>query len=70
MIVNSYSGVVMSVEHSRTAPDGRRVATLNRAIHTGDIFGLPSKIVMSIASIMAPVQLFTGVMLWWRRTKR
>ena len=40
------------------------------ANHTGDIFGLPSKILMSIASIMAPVQLLTGVMLWWRRKKR
>jgi uncharacterized iron-regulated membrane protein len=68
--IDSYSGAVMFVENSRTAPAGRRVATLNRAIHTGDVFGLPSKVVMSIASIMAPVQLLTGVMLWWRRKPR
>ena len=70
VLINSYSGEVMQIENSRTAPVGRRVETINRAIHTGDIFGIPSKIVMSIASIMAPVQLLTGVMLWWRRKKR
>lgn len=70
VVVHSYTGAVMFVDNSRTAPGGRRVETMNRAIHTGDIFGLPSKIVMSLASIMAPIQLLTGVMLWWRRKKR
>jgi uncharacterized iron-regulated membrane protein len=69
VLIDSYSGQVMAVDSSRTAPGGRRTETLNRAIHTGDIFGIPSKIVMSIASIMAPVQLLTGVMLWVRRKK-
>jgi uncharacterized iron-regulated membrane protein len=69
VLIDSYSGAVMSADSSRTAPGGRRVETLNRAIHTGDIFGMPSKIVMSIASIMAPVQLVTGVMLWVRRKR-
>lgn len=70
VLIDSYSGAVMQIDNSRTASAGRRVETMNRAIHTGDIFGLPSKILMSIASIMAPVQLLTGVMLWWRRKKR
>jgi len=69
VLVDSYSGAVLSADSSRTAPGGRRVETMNRAIHTGDVFGMPSKIVMSIASIMAPVQLLTGVMLWARRKK-
>ena len=68
--VDSYTGAVLAVDNSRTAPGGRRVEILNRAIHTGDVFGLPSKIVMSIASAMAPVQLITGLMLWFRRKKR
>jgi len=69
IVINSYTGEVMGIENSRIAPGGRRVETMNRAIHTGDIFGLPSKIVMSLASLMAPVQLITGVMLWSRRTR-
>ena len=69
VLIDSYSGAVMAADSSRTAPGGRRVETLNRAIHTGDIWGIPSKLVMSIASIMAPVQLLTGVMLWVRKKR-
>jgi uncharacterized iron-regulated membrane protein len=67
VVIDSYTGRVIAAESSRTAPGGRRVEILNRAIHTGDVFGLPSKIVMSLASLMAPVQLVTGIMLWRRR---
>jgi uncharacterized iron-regulated membrane protein len=70
ILIDSYTGAVMAADSSRTAPGGRRVETLNRAIHTGDVFGIPSKIVMSITSLMAPVQLLTGVMLWLRRKKK
>jgi uncharacterized iron-regulated membrane protein len=70
VVIDSYTGRVMFAEGSRTAPGGRRVEILNRAVHTGDIFGLPSKIVMSLASLMAPVQLVTGLMLWVRRKRR
>jgi uncharacterized iron-regulated membrane protein len=70
VIIDSYTGRVMFAEGSRTAPAGRRIEILNRAMHTGDIFGLPSKIVMSLASLMAPVQLVSGLMLWLRRKGR
>jgi uncharacterized iron-regulated membrane protein len=70
IVIDSYTGRVMFAEGSRTAPGGRRVEILNRALHTGDVFGLPSKIVMSLASLMAPVQLVTGLMLWLRRKRR
>ena len=70
VIIDSYTGRVLFAEGSRTAPGGRRVEILNRAVHTGDLFGLPSKIVMSLASLMAPVQLVTGLMLWARRKRR
>jgi uncharacterized iron-regulated membrane protein len=70
VIIDSYTGRVMFAEGSRTAPGGRRVEILNRAVHTGDVFGVPSKIVMSLASLMAPVQLVTGLMLWLRRKRR
>jgi uncharacterized iron-regulated membrane protein len=69
VVINSYTGRVMFTESSRAAPGGRRVEILNRAVHTGDILGWPSKIVMSVASLMAPIQLFTGVLLWMRRKR-
>jgi uncharacterized iron-regulated membrane protein len=42
---------------------------VNRAIHTGDIFGIPTKFLMSLASLMAAVQVITGVIMWWKRTR-
>jgi uncharacterized iron-regulated membrane protein len=39
----------------------------NRAIHIGDIFGMPSKVVMSLASLMAALQIVSGMATWWKR---
>ena len=67
VIVDQYTGDVLYVENSRTAPGGRRMETLNRAVHTGDVFGLPSKIVMSLTSVLAALQMITGVTMLWKR---
>jgi uncharacterized iron-regulated membrane protein len=67
IFVDQYSGAVLLAEGSRTAPAGSRLITLNRAIHTGDVFGLPSKIVMSLASLVVLAQLVSGVAMWIKR---
>ena len=69
VIVDQYSGRVLYTQGSRAAPGGRRLAIANRAFHTGDAFGVPSKIVMSLVSLMAPAQLLTGIIMWWKRWK-
>ena len=66
IFIDQYSGAVLLAEGSRTAPAGSRAITLNRAIHTGDVFGTPSKIVMSLGSFMVILQLITGVVMWCR----
>jgi uncharacterized iron-regulated membrane protein len=48
---------------SRTTAAGTRLANLNRAIHTGDIVGMPTKILMSLASFAAVAQVITGLMM-------
>ena len=55
---------------SRTAPAGSRLVIANRAIHTGDIFGIPSKTVMSLASLMLALQVVSGVAMWWKRERK
>lgn len=70
VIVDQYSGKVLFAEGSRTAPAGTRMVIANRAWHTGDIFGLPSKAVMSLASLLAAFQGFSGVVMWWKRTRK
>lgn len=67
IVIDQYSGNVLAVEGSREAPSGTRLITLNRAIHTGDVFGIPSKIVMSLASLAVVAQALSGLALWLKK---
>lgn len=69
VIVDQYSGKVLFAEGSRTAPAGSRLVILNRAIHTGDIFGIPSKTVASLASLTMVAQLVSGLIMWIKRLR-
>jgi uncharacterized iron-regulated membrane protein len=70
VVVDQYSGKVLFAQGSRTAPAGTRIVNQNRAIHTGDIFGVPSKILMSLMSLALLAQAVSGVAMWWRRTRK
>jgi uncharacterized iron-regulated membrane protein len=65
--VDPYTGAVLEAESSRTTAAGTRIINVNRAIHTGDILGVPSKILMSLASLAAVAQVITGLTMWWKR---
>lgn len=67
VLVDPFGGRVLQAESSRTTAAGTRLITANRAIHTGDIFGLPGKAVMSLASLMAVLQVVSGLTMWWKR---
>jgi uncharacterized iron-regulated membrane protein len=67
MAVEQYTGNILFAESSRAAPAGTRLVTINRAIHTGDIFGVASKTIVSLASLMAVLQLISGVVMWCKK---
>lgn len=67
VFIDQFSGTVLSSESSRTAPAGTRLVNLNRALHTGDIGGLPTKIIGCLASLAVIVQVFSGLIMWWKR---
>jgi len=69
VMVDQYTGQVLFAEGSRTAPAGARLVILNRAVHTGDILGIPSKTVVSLASLLMVVQAFSGAVMWWKRRR-
>ncbi len=69
VIIDQYTGKVLLAEDSRTAPAGTRMVIVNRAIHTGDIFGIPSKAVMSVASLALAAQMLSGLVMWTKRKK-
>ena len=70
VLVDQYSGAILSVVDSRVPPAGLRIMSDNGAIHTGTILGLPSKIVMSLSSLVLAVQTVTGYCLWWKKLRR
>jgi uncharacterized iron-regulated membrane protein len=67
VIIDQYTGAVLFVEGSRTAPAGTRMVIANRAIHTGDIFGIPGKALASVVSLTLVLQLISGIATWWKR---
>ena len=67
--IDPYSGKILMVIDSRRAPTGYRLINLNRALHTGDIWGIPSEVAMSLASLILPLQLLTGVVVWRKRQR-
>jgi uncharacterized iron-regulated membrane protein len=67
VFVDPYTGAVVLAESSRTTSAGTQIINLNRAIHTGDIFGIPGKLLMSLASLAAAAQVVTGLTMWWKR---
>lgn len=67
--VDQFSGKVVNFQSSRTAPGASRAIILNRAIHTGDLFGYPSKILVSLSGLMLIIQAITGYYLWWKKLR-
>jgi len=70
VILDSYTGRVLFSQGSRTAPAGARMVIANRAIHTGDIGGIPGKTIVSLASLAVVLQVLTGLLMWLRRGQR
>lgn len=67
--VDQYSGKAVKVVTFQHVPAAARGKDLTRSIHTGDVFGYPTKILMALASMMAVVQSLTGVYLWWKKRR-
>jgi uncharacterized iron-regulated membrane protein len=51
-------------------PAGTCFVIANHAIHTGDIFGYPTKILMSFSSLILVIQAMTGYYMLWKRQRR
>ncbi len=70
VMLDQYSGRVLWVENSRTAALGTRIWIKNRPLHTGDIFGWPTRLLAAAACLALLVQLVSGIVMWRPRGKR
>jgi len=64
--IDRYSGKVLAFTDLYASP-GYRAIRFNRALHTGDILGMPSQIVVSVTSLALVVMVITGVVIWWKK---
>ena len=68
--VDQFSGRVLLVENTRTAPLGTRILNLKRSAHTGDIFGAPTQALYFVVSLGIALQAVTGALIWWNGRRR
>jgi uncharacterized iron-regulated membrane protein len=68
--VDQFSGQVLLVDNTRTAPLGTRILNLKRSAHTGDIFGAPTQALYFIVSLGIALQAITGALIWWNGRRR
>jgi uncharacterized iron-regulated membrane protein len=65
--VDPYTGKVLQVHDFLTDSLGYRWIRFNRSIHTGDIWGLPGHILMSLSSLLLVAMVVTGLVIWWKK---
>jgi uncharacterized iron-regulated membrane protein len=66
--LDPYTGQVLASTDTRKVPVAVMYASrLNREIHTGDIYGWPSKLLACFFSLMLPILAISGPLLWWHR---
>jgi uncharacterized iron-regulated membrane protein len=65
--IDAYSGAVLDIIRFQDMPLGARLARWFYPVHTGSIFGLPTKVLAVVACLAIILMSVTGVMMWWRR---
>jgi uncharacterized iron-regulated membrane protein len=67
LAVDPYSGEVLTKTAFEDRSPGTRARVWIRFLHTGEAFGLPGRIIATIASAASLFLVYTGFMLSWRR---
>jgi len=65
--IDQYSGRVLQVRDFRTDSLGYRVIRFNRSIHTGDVLGFPTHVLVSLSSLLLVAMVVSGVAIWWKK---
>ncbi|HWJ49330.1 MAG TPA: PepSY-associated TM helix domain-containing protein, partial [Candidatus Udaeobacter sp.] len=66
--VDPWGGRIVAMNLSTSLTPRERLMAANEAIHTGSIFGMPTRILAALASFVLPLQVVSGLLIWIRRT--
>ena len=70
VILDRYTGDVLRFDSTRAMPVALKYARMwNQEVHTGDIFGWPTRILASVFSLAVAVLAVTGPWIWWNRNR-
>lgn len=67
--IDPFDGSVVSLTRSSDLSRGDWIMAANEAIHTGVVFGLPGRIIASLASLAVFVQACSGAFIWLYRKR-
>ena len=70
VFLDQYSGKLLHASNFLTDSPGYRVIRFNRSLHTGDVWGTPGHILVSISSLLLVAMVVTGVGIWLLRKLR
>jgi len=65
--IDQYTGKVLRVEDFNKISAGYRAVRINRSMHTGDYWGLPGHIILSLSSFLLSITAITGIVIWWKK---
>ncbi|MBZ4187549.1 PepSY-associated TM helix domain-containing protein [Niabella beijingensis] len=70
LIIDAYSGAVLKTDLFAAKTAGQKIAASIRPIHTGEIYGLVSKIIYFICCLIATSLPVTGTLIWLNKLKK
>jgi uncharacterized iron-regulated membrane protein len=65
--LDQFSGKVLYVKSTRTDELGTRIVNIKRAVHTGDLYGWPTRILAFLSCLFLAGQVATGTIIWWKK---
>lgn len=70
VIIDAYDGAILKTELFSNKSTGQKIAATIRPIHTGEIYGLFSKIIYFICCLIATSLPVTGTIIWLNKMKK
>jgi uncharacterized iron-regulated membrane protein len=67
--LDQYSGKVLYVKSTRTDELGTTIINIKRSVHTGDIFGWPTRLIAFFSCLFLVGQMVTGTIIWWKKVQ-
>jgi uncharacterized iron-regulated membrane protein len=68
--IDQYSGGIAGAQLFAAKSLGQRVRAYVKPVHTGSVYGLPTKIISFIVCLLSLIFPVTGVMMWLNRTRK